>query len=82
MTSTQGLSGTEAKAWAWAVRSALLNLKYGGHPQPGELGSLCDRLALDALRAGVIIGSALVSGILLWRKLQQLDLIGVLKTRE
>jgi len=32
--------------------------------------------------AAVIIGSALVSGLLLWRKLQQLDLIGVLKTRE
>jgi putative ABC transport system permease protein len=35
-----------------------------------------------AFAAAVIIGSALVSGILLWRKLQQLDLIGVLKTRE
>jgi putative ABC transport system permease protein len=35
-----------------------------------------------AFAAAVIIGSALVSGVLLWRKLQQLDLIGVLKTRE
>jgi putative ABC transport system permease protein len=35
-----------------------------------------------AFAATVIIGSALISGILLWRKLQQLDLIGVLKTRE
>jgi len=35
-----------------------------------------------AFAAAVIIGSALVSGLLLWRKLQQLDLIGVLKTRE
>jgi putative ABC transport system permease protein len=35
-----------------------------------------------AFAAAVIIGSALISGILLWRKLQQLDLIGVLKTRE
>ena len=35
-----------------------------------------------AFAASVIIGSALVSSLLLWRKLQQLDLIGVLKTRE
>ena len=35
-----------------------------------------------AFAAAVIIVSALISGILLWRKLQQLDLIGVLKTRE
>jgi putative ABC transport system permease protein len=35
-----------------------------------------------AFAAAVIIGSALVSALLLWRKLQQLDLIGVLKTRE
>jgi putative ABC transport system permease protein len=35
-----------------------------------------------AFAAAVILGSALVSGLLLWRKLQQLDLIGVLKTRE
>jgi len=35
-----------------------------------------------AFAAAVILGSALISGFLLWRKLTRLDLIGVLKTRE
>lgn len=35
-----------------------------------------------AFAASVVLGSALVSGLLLWRKLNRLDLIGVLKTRE
>jgi putative ABC transport system permease protein len=35
-----------------------------------------------AFAASVVLGSALVSGLLLWRKLDKLDLIGVLKTRE
>jgi len=35
-----------------------------------------------AFAAAVIVGSSLISGLLLWRKLQQLDLIAVLKTRE
>jgi putative ABC transport system permease protein len=35
-----------------------------------------------AFAGAVILGSALISGLLLWRKLQLLDLIGVLKTRE
>jgi len=35
-----------------------------------------------AFAASVVLGSALVSGVLLWRKLNRLDLIGVLKTRE
>ncbi|MGB5472238.1 MAG: ABC transporter permease [Gammaproteobacteria bacterium] len=35
-----------------------------------------------AFAASVVLGSAIVSGALLWRKLNRLDLIGVLKTRE
>jgi len=35
-----------------------------------------------AFAASVVLGSAVVSGVLLWRKLNRLDLIGVLKTRE
>jgi len=35
-----------------------------------------------AFAASVVLGSALVTGLLLWRKLNRLDLIGVLKTRE
>jgi putative ABC transport system permease protein len=35
-----------------------------------------------AFAASVVLGSALVSGLLLWRKLNRLDLIAVLKTRE
>jgi len=35
-----------------------------------------------AFAAAVVIGSALISGVLMWRKLARLDLIGVLKTRE
>jgi putative ABC transport system permease protein len=35
-----------------------------------------------AFAASVVLGSAVVSGLLLWRKLNRLDLIGVLKTRE
>lgn len=35
-----------------------------------------------AFAASVVLASAIVSGALLWRKLNRLDLIGVLKTRE
>jgi putative ABC transport system permease protein len=35
-----------------------------------------------AFAASVVLGSAIISGLLLWRKLDRLDLIGVLKTRE
>jgi putative ABC transport system permease protein len=35
-----------------------------------------------ALGASVVIVSALLSGLLIWRRLGQLDLVGVLKTRE
>jgi putative ABC transport system permease protein len=35
-----------------------------------------------AFAASVVLGSAIISGLLLWRKLNRLDLIGVLKTRE
>ena len=35
-----------------------------------------------AFAASVVLASAVVSGLLLWRKLNRLDLIGVLKTRE
>jgi putative ABC transport system permease protein len=35
-----------------------------------------------AFAASVVLASAIVSGVLLWRKLNRLDLIGVLKTRE
>jgi putative ABC transport system permease protein len=35
-----------------------------------------------AFAASVVLASAIVSGVLLWRKLNQLDLVGVLKTRE
>jgi putative ABC transport system permease protein len=35
-----------------------------------------------AFAASVVLGSAIVSGVLLWRKLNRLDLVGVLKTRE
>jgi putative ABC transport system permease protein len=35
-----------------------------------------------AFAASVVLASAVVSGMLLWRKLNRLDLIGVLKTRE
>jgi len=35
-----------------------------------------------AFAASVVLGSAIVSGLLLWRKLNRLDLVGVLKTRE
>jgi putative ABC transport system permease protein len=35
-----------------------------------------------AFAASVVLGSAVVSGLLLWRKLNRLDLIGVLKARE
>ena len=35
-----------------------------------------------ALGAAVVVASALISGLLLWRRLGKLDLIAVLKTRE
>jgi putative ABC transport system permease protein len=35
-----------------------------------------------AFAASVVLASAIISAVLLWRKLNQLDLIGVLKTRE
>jgi putative ABC transport system permease protein len=35
-----------------------------------------------AFAASVVLGSAVISGLLLWRKLNRLDLIGVLKARE
>jgi putative ABC transport system permease protein len=35
-----------------------------------------------ALGAAVVVASALISGLLLWRRLGRLDLIAVLKTRE
>jgi len=35
-----------------------------------------------AFAAAIVLGSACVSGVLMWRKLKHLDLIGVLKTRE
>jgi len=35
-----------------------------------------------ALGATVVVASALVSGVLVWRRLGRLDLVAVLKTRE
>ena len=35
-----------------------------------------------ALGATVVVASALVSGLILWRRLGRLDLVAVLKTRE
>ena len=35
-----------------------------------------------AFASSVVLASAVISGLLLWRKLNRLDLVGVLKTRE
>lgn len=35
-----------------------------------------------ALAASVVVVSAVISGALVWRRLERLDLVGVLKTRE